>query len=94
MFLHEMIRQQFRTLENETLKEYGEDIVKKLMEALEWNVGEFAYESILTGLILLHGLMMEKECWANTGAWENLLERMLDGEKSELMVCLARHLMQ
>jgi hypothetical protein len=94
MFLHEMIRQQFRTLENETLKEYGEDIVKKLREALEWSVGEFAYESILTGLILLHGLMMEKECWANTGVWENLLERMLDGEKSDLMVCLARHLMQ
>jgi hypothetical protein len=68
-FLHEMIRHQFRTLENETLKEYGEDIVKKLMEALEWSLGEFAYESILTGLILLHGLMMEKECWTNKVVW-------------------------
>ena len=59
------------------MKEYGEDIVRKLLEMIQWDLGEFWYEPILACLILLQGLMVKKQCWVDTTLWNGIMDKLI-----------------
>jgi hypothetical protein len=89
-----MMREQFRKLENHTIREYGEDVVESLLEVLGWEVGEFVAESVITALVIMQGIIGERDCWRDVAMWGNIISKVINETRSPLVNCLAKHFMR